>query len=134
METIRLQGYVMKTKEGEWKLSISKNDLTTLKLGDTYFSNLLNKEQYSIYSFLTYLGIDLNPTDNKYYHYSIEGDEQNIYCIGHTENCIRAGMVDIFRKYNTTNKLSFTKVVEYKVYSNIMEENKYSNIFITNQT
>ena len=138
MEAIKLNGYVSKTKEGEWRLRISKSDITNLEYGTVPSTNVLDKDKYKIYSFLTDLGIDINQIDNKYYHYRIEGDDQNIYCYGYTENCVRAGMVDILRKYNNSSKLSFTRSIEYNVYvkNNPKEdvddtENGISNIFVT---
>ena len=138
MEAIKLHGYVSKTKEGEWRLRISKSDVTNLEYGTIPSTNVLDKDKYKIYSFLTDLGIDINQIDNKYYHYRIEGDDQNIYCYGYTENCVRAGMVDILRKYNNSSKLSFTRSIEYNVYvkNNPKEdvddtENGFSNIFVT---
>jgi len=118
METVKLRGYVLKTKDGEWRLRISKDEIKTLNYGDVPSTNVLDKDKYNIYSFLTELGIDVDQIDNKYYHYRIEGDDKNIYCFGHTENCVRAGMVDILRKYNQSTKLSFTRAIEYNVYVN----------------
>ena len=138
MEAIKLHGYVSKTKEGEWRLRISKSDVINLEYGTIPSTNVLDKDKYKIYSFLTDLGIDINQIDNKYYHYRIEGDDQNIYCYGYTENCVRAGMVDILRKYNNSSKLSFTRSIEYNVYVNNNPkeevddaENGFSNIFVT---
>ena len=138
MEAIKLHGYVSKTKEGEWRLRISKSDVTNLEYGTIPSTNVLDKDKYKIYSFLTDLGIGINQIDNKYYHYRIEGDDQNIYCYGYTENCVRAGMVDILRKYNNSSKLSFTRSIEYNVYVNNNPkedvddaENGFSNIFVT---
>jgi hypothetical protein len=138
MEAIKLHGYVSKTKEGEWRLRISKSDVKNLEYGTIPSTNVLDKEEYKIYSFLTDLGIDINEIDNKYYHYRIEGDDKNIYCYGYTENCVRAGMVDILRKYNRSSKLSFTRSIEYNVYVNNNPkeevndvEGGFSNIFVT---
>lgn len=136
METVKLCGYVLKTKEGEWRLRISRDDIKNLNCGDIPSTNILDKDKYKIYSFLTDLGIDITQIDNKYYHYRIEGDEKDIYCYGYTENCVRAGMVDILRKYNQSTKLSFTRTIEYTVHVNHGPKEEevdtnFSNIFIT---
>ena len=138
MEAVKLRGYVLKTKDGEWRLRISKDEIKTLNYGDVPSTNVLDKDKYNIYSFLTELGIDVDQIDNKYYHYRIEGDDKNIYCFGHTENCVRAGMVDILRKYNQSTKLSFTRSIEYNVHVNhgpkeeeIDGDLDFSNIWIT---
>jgi len=136
IETIKLSGYVLKLKEGEWRLRISRNDIKNLNCGELPSTNILDKEKYKIYSFLTDLGIDVTQIDNKYYHYRIEGDDKNIYCYGYTENCVRAGMVDILRKYNQSAKLSFTRAIEYNVHVNHGPKEEevdtdLTNIFIT---
>jgi hypothetical protein len=110
--------FKMTDDSGRWRMRIPVTDLKDIDIRKPY-SDILDREQFKLYSILSDFGIDYKTIDNKYYQYNIAVEDDCLYCYAYTENCVRAGMAHYINTFcSHIDKLTLIKGIQYKIYTN----------------
>jgi len=116
--------FKMTDDSGKWRMRIPITDLKDIDMRSPY-SDILDREQFKLYSMLANFGIDYKTIDEKYYQYNIVVENDYLYCYAYTEDCVRAGMVHYINKFcSHLDKITLIKGIQY----NIHIKNKNNNI------